>query len=253
MRRLIRFEDAYGVKSMYELLYPIYGNTISMGGDRRLVIPNEGDICEFGITSPKVFMLDSYMQAIIKQYEISEIVLVYDMDSVTGKGILTHSDLISHLADTEKWCKSNNVSIRLVPVVWAAETLALFTILRKYKYFCKLSGKQIDVAEVVHLKNTPRCLGVILDKILSDEGVKAKYKHIHSYITLADINVHLRKYVSKINYPVIDFLFEKQTLSYIEGLLFQYRIESYYANLCSRGRTSISIGNTVLSLTKKCW
>ena len=253
MRRLIRFEDAYGVKSMYELLYTIHGNTISMGGDRRFVIPREGDIYESGITSPKVFMLDSHMRAVIKQYEISEIVLVYDMDSVTGKGILTRNDLINHLADTIKWCESNDVSIRLVPVVWAAETLALFTILRKYKYFCKFSGRQIDVTEVVHLKNTPRCLGVILDKILSDEGVKAKYKHIHSYITLADVDVHLRKYVSRINYPVINFLFEKQTLSYSDGLLFQDRVESYYASLCSRGRTAISIGNMVLSLTKKCW
>ena len=257
MIQLIRFEDDYGVHDLYNKMHNIDSKLTKLDEDRKLFISNDDTrLYEFGVTMPKVMMFDDTLGVTIKDYNVDEIVLVYDMDSPTGKGILTKETLEEYINNMVKALNRDgirNLSIKLVPVVWAAETIALHLILKRYKYSCKTNDGVIDVANIVHRKNTPRCLGVIIDNILSNNGISKKSKHVGDYISAWDIKTNLLSCNDAINKPVADFILSDLSLNISEGINHQCEVQQYYQMVLEKDYSDIKIGDSIISLTKKCW
>lgn len=275
MKRLIRFEDTYGMADIVCLAHNLglinYEQSgRGLTGIKQIHNTNNQDIfIECGLSFPDVFTPNINLVSSIKTYDIDELVIVYDMDSLDGKGIISSLDLDIYFkkftAELNRQGLSN-LKVKLVPVVWAAETIALYILLNDYENIEK-NEKIVEATEIVHKLNTAKLHGKIIDIFLPMIYSKAvmgsrnmKVKKLRTYITYGMIHENLPKFLEyfpkSLNRTVVkwivnaeyDKLFDMQT-----AVKHQQKIEAYYLNYLPTANEKFVCNKQSLELNKKCW
>lgn len=269
MRRLIRFEDAYGMADIVCIAHKLGLVDFSVQGNGIVGIKqiHETDIpgvfIECGLSFPDIFMVDGLLVSNLKSYGIEEVIVVYDMDSLNGKGIISSNDLQVYLTRFTNELKRQgiNICIKLAPVVWAAETLALCIMGCDGEAEGNFAN-DIDASEIVHSLNTAKLHGKIINLLLSAKYPKQykKAKHLREYITdyaIKDCLTRLLKsFPESINFKVVDWIIRedfKVLFDIPSAIIHQQRIEEYYKKHLPNSDQKFIVCEQSLDLNKKCW
>ncbi len=267
MPLLINFEDAYGMSDIVCLAHGI--NLPGLNSDKannaiigiqEIIKSNKQDtyIC-CGISCPKVLIVENKLLGDIYNYNISELVIVFDMDSPSGKGVITAEKLKEYVDGIEKQLRSFNVKVRYAPVVWSAETIALYYLLDIYND----KEKCVDITTVMHKKSTIKFHGKLIEEILNKESKyqECKVKHTRKYMNDKDkvrqvIEKFIRNYPQSINLRLLKWILTED-ISYlfdsIEVVEHQRKVEDLYnEGQASKNNTFYLYGKEI-SLNKKCW
>lgn len=269
MRRLIRFEDAYGMADLVCMTQDLGLITLISNNDSLLGVNEineslkQDTFIECGVSFPSVLIPTNELIANIKEYKIEEIIIVYDMDAPNGAGILKHDILETYLKTLRDGLDKQGLKhakIKLAPVVWAAETLAICILKHDYTY---IDGtKAIEATEVVHAKNTAKLHGRIIKEILNENNASSsiKTKHLRHYINKNEIEEALldtlEQFPKSINKRVIKWIISgdiRDLFDIQSAIKHQINIENYYQRYKPTGNIEIIVNNQAISLNKKCW
>lgn len=271
MRRLIRFEDAYGLADLVCLVQqlgymPLVADSEknNLKGINMITLSEKGDTyIECGVSFPTVLNPKDEWIANIIHNQIEELIIVFDMDAPSGKGIISSSQLHTYITDLEKRLKNQNVNIkvRYVPAVWAAETFILYIMLQDYA--CKVETEVIvEPTELVHKLSTARLHARIVQEILKHRGIDKKVKHLREYISNNEIAIKgLEKVISyhtnSINKRVIKWIIDdnpEYLFDATEAVKHQQEIENYFQVHQPVANEKLTLyGKIQIDLNKKCW
>lgn len=268
MRQLIRFEDAYGMADLicmtHDLgLIELIPKNNSLQGIKIVNKSRKENIyIECGVSFPAVISPSNELVASLKQYEIEELILVYDMDTPTGCGILSSQELEIRLKRLRQFLDNqnlNDVKIKLVPVVWAAETLLIYIMMHIVKDKEMLNFT--EPIDLVHKLNIAKCHGKIIEEILKNLDISnCKSKHVRDYINKREIVVGLKdtlvRFPNSINSQIMKWL-----ISFNDEILFdidkaidhQKKIEKFYDTHTPKQDKIFEIYGIKIDLNKKCW
>lgn len=254
MKRLIRFEDKYG---MPDIICPLQGLGLPNLENEKLTCATlkEDVMIQFGLSIGAVFYFDDVLKAEIYKNEIDELVYVYDMDAISGRGILSVEEITTKVAGISAALASMNrtVSVRFAPIVWAAETVMLYAFI-----------KELDAAKVIHLKNTAKFQGYILNEILRHNGYPMqdiKLKHMREYQpTAADMADRLQAVImndtANINKAVIQWMLSSNS-NYLfdckSVITHQERIVRFYHQNKPKETDTFICYEKELGLNQRCW
>lgn len=269
MKQLIRFEDKYG---MSDIWYILTGNidkmpnyTIRTSSINTIQI-NENLWIQSDLSLPRALTVTEELIPILDINNIDEITLVYDLDNLgrtNGKNV---NGIIKHIIKLkERIQKELNISIeiKLAPIVWSAETFALYILAYdKFSntYLNELDIERLDVAKIVHSISTPKFQGLMIQKLLEQEGNTALYKKLRDYIpnnsnTLKDrLRYILEIFPDSINKEVITYLLTNDT----SNLFTLNTISNHYAkinNVYAQGiqNKTIKIYGKEYNIDEKYW
>lgn len=272
MKQLIRFEDAYGMADIVCIAHDLglielqpNGNS-GLNGVNKIHTSNKKDIyVECGISFPTILTVTNDLITKLVKNNISELILVYDMDSPKpGQSIISSKDLSLYLNNMKDELKRNNlghIRIKLAPVVWAAETLAISIMACDYDCTEK-SEKCIECTEIVHAKNTAKLHAQMLLEFLiqNSSNTNRKVKHIRDYIPRDEIIPNLEKLLQKfpktINKQIIQWIVTlniNQLYNISDAINHQGQIEKLYLNSLPKQNEYIYVNSVKLDLNKKCW
>jgi hypothetical protein len=258
MSQLIRFEDNYGMGDIVCLaqdLGPIDYNNTNVTSDTY-----KSDVfIQIGLSMGSVFSIDDTFIASISN-KIDEIIFVYDMDSISGRGILTSQQLQKSFERHNRINK--DIRLRYAPIVWSAETVALYTMLDIHNPDNIIKEKCIDITTLVHQKNTAKFHGVILDRILKHENINdVKVKHFSEYIKdkkqligkLTDIINEYPKGINKRTLQWITTADTKYLYDKDDAIQHQNDVMNLYNKYNPKDDSTFECYNEQLRLDKKCW
>ena len=78
-----------------------------------------------------------------------------------------------------------NVNIKLAPIVWSAETFALYLLAYdKFSdaYLNELNIERLEATKIIHNISTPKFQGLMIQKLLEQSGNNSFYKRLRDYI-----------------------------------------------------------------------
>lgn len=272
MSRLIRFEDAYGMADLVCLAQDMdlialksNPNTNSLEGINCINYCEEKDTYyECGISFPTLLLPTNELLANIKAYNITELVLVYDMDSPKASdSILSVVMLSNYLQGLRQELDAQGcqyVEIKLVPVVWSAETFALYILANDYKD--KLPEETVvEPTELVHSKNTAKFHGKIVEIFLNNIGVQGKTKHLREYISQRDkiivsLENALEEFEDSINFNTIAWIISEEDRFLYDiksAIQHQNEICTYHTNHQPNSKEVLNVCGISLDMNKKCW
>lgn len=258
MSQLIRFEDKYGMGDIVSLaqdLGAVNHNVVALSAKT-----NKPDVwIQIGLSIGAVFSIDDLFKSNIDK-DVDEIIFVYDMDAISGKGVLTPQQLQKSLLEHDKFNKKYR--LRYAPIVWCAETVALYVLLDVFDPNHVIKGKSVDITTLVHQKNTAKFHGVILDRVLRHENINnVKVKHMYKYIKNKKILIDkiteiIKYYPNGINKRTLqwiktgntDYLYDKNEAIYHQNDV----IQLHQKYLPSNGDI-FKCYSEELKLDKKCW
>lgn len=171
-RRLIVFEDRYGMSSIYAMYMGYTYTGLRYETDSEVILRGE---CNPGCLKIR--------QARLDDNAVDSAIIVHDVDSVQ------HPEL-PMLPEEFKRHAVNNVNITFVPIVWCAETVALKLLGQNIDELmgnAKVVGKMLkDISGISNFKRTSDTLSLInvrseLDVYASRESVNKKSLHALLY------------------------------------------------------------------------
>lgn len=217
---------------------------------------------ECGVSFPAVLSPSNELIASLKQYEIEELILVYDMDTPRGRGILSSQDLQIYFKRLRMFLDNqdlNEVRIKVVPVVWVAETILLYVMMHMIKEREMLSF--IEPVDLVHKLNIAKCHGKIIEEILKNLDISnCKSKHVRDYMRKSEIVVGLKE--ALIRFPnSINSQIMKWFISLNHEMLFdidkavehQKEVEKLYNIHILKKLERFELYGLTIDLNKKCW
>lgn len=272
MRRLIRFEDAYGLADLVCLVQQLgYAGLIAdkdknnLNGINTIILSEKDETyIECGVSFPAILTLKDEWIANIIQYQIDELIIVFDMDAADGTGeIISSTKLEEFVTKIERNLKKQNLDIcvRYVPAVWAAETFAMYVLLQDYK-IKKKTEEFVEPTELVHKLNTPKFHAKIVGEILKHRGISERTKHLRKYISNNEIAVQglekaLKQFKQSINERVLNWiLYEDADALYDSAGVVEHQreIERYLQkHQPDANEQFIVYENVKLDFNKKCW
>lgn len=268
MSRLIRFEDAYGMADLVCLVQDIplinlqsNTGTTSLTGINQIHYCKEKDIYyECGISFPTLLIPSNNLLAAIKKYNIDEIIFVYDMDSPEGGQSILSSSTLKKKLDELYVQLDNSVKIRLLPIVWAAETFALYILACDYD--AKKATEIVqEPTKLIHTKNIARFHSKIIERYLEYYKIQARSKHLREYIhnkeeAIRALNLARNKFKDSINAKAINWILENDD-SYLfninEAIQHQEEVNIFYNNNQPKPKEKFNVMGKLLDMTKKCW
>jgi hypothetical protein len=210
MSTLIRFEDAYGIYSMYK----------QVPGDISEYI------CEHGLSNSSVLKVNNNKARRYRYQGIDNILFVFDVDNQTGN----NSDIINLdkfkqdiniLLDN---LETNSISYGFIPVVYCAETINL------YEYY----GGNLDIEGLVSKVNTKE-LHLSLLRLMTglNSGIVKNMSHVDYEKLKRKLTEYRNK--SKFNKRVIDLILDKNVIGYTydEMVIFIENLQDYF-NECKQ-------------------
>lgn len=264
---LIRFEDAYGMadiilKTRDIPVVPLEptqntNNSTSTNNIKKSEMHNIYYEC--GVSFPAIFIPTAKLLGNIKTYHIDTLILVYDMDSPNQKyPILSEIDLKKYIDMLQKQLVKEGlgkVKVYFLPVVWCAETFALYILANKY------SKNSTEITKILHSKNIAKFHGEIIKKYLEYYDINAKPKKLRDYIgdkdnIITSLKKFIRKYPDSINKKTIEWIITNDS-QYLfddtDALSHQREVGKYYQNnLPDRNEQFNAIGSK-LDMNKICW
>ena len=272
MSRLIRFEDAYGMADLVCLAHGLGlvglssdSKSTSLSGVIDINYCEEKDTYyECGISFPTLLVPDNELLGNIKAYGVDELVFVYDMDSPKkGEQILSKVMLENYLKDLRKYLDDNgarDVVIKFVPVVWAAETFALYILA------CDYDSKDtneiiVEPTQLIHTKNIAKFQGKIIDEYLKYYGIQGRAKHLREYINSQDVvieNLKLarKRFKESLNKKTMSWIIENKgqfLFDMTEAIQHQENVNKFYKNNQPGLQEVFDALGTKLNMNKKCW
>lgn len=258
MSQLIRFEDKYGMGDIVSLaqdLGDVNHNIIQLSTKT-----NKSNVwIQIGLSIGAVFSLDDLFKSNINK-DVDEIIFVYDMDTISGKGVLTPQELQKKLSQHGKFSKK--YKLRYTPIVWCAETVALYVLLDVFDPNNTVKGKCVDITTLVHQKNTAKFHDAILAKVLRHENINnVKVKHMTEYIKSKDVLVNkisqiIKNYPNGINMRTLQWIITGNT-DYLYGINevinHQNDVVQLHQNYLPSNGETFKCYSEELSLDKKCW
>lgn len=148
MRLLIRFEDTYG---MYSIFSKIRNLRLDNPTARDYLRVGDDLYVQYGLSCTKSLDINLPTAFDIAERGIDKIIIIFDLDNENGdKSKLMSKEYITRaVINSERSFISlgYTIDIRFMPVVYSAETIAL------YQYLTD-KGKYLDVESLVHVVNT---------------------------------------------------------------------------------------------------
>lgn len=271
MRRLIRFEDAYGLADLVCLVQqlgyiPLIADKEknSLKGINTITLSEkEETYVECGTSFPTVLSPKDEWIANLIHYQIDELIIVFDMDEPSGKGIISSAKLHTYITELEDRLKKQNINInvRYVPAVWVAETFAMYILLQDYKHN-DVTKVIVEPTELVHKLNTARFHARIVQEVLNHRGIDKRAKHLREYISNKEIAVQglekvIRYYANSINERVLKWILYDDVNSLFNGIevvKHQQDIENYFQLHQPDVNEKFTLyGKIEIDLNKKCW
>lgn len=261
MNQLIRFEDDYGASDIVciaqELgLYDLSTNKLTHSTLK------ENIFMQSGLSIGAVFDISDIVISEILKYRIDEVIFVFDMDSISGKGILTESELRYKVNNIQERIKHVNVQVKYAPVVWTAETLALYIKLDSIFEDCDIIEKCADITHIIHSKNTAKLHGALLKKLINfNTNDTIKVKHARKFIGDKS-NIHrkikevLNNYKDSINQDVLKWIISGDTKHLFDSkdvINHQIDVIQLHNKYMPKEGDTITVYGEELSLTKVCW
>lgn len=219
MNYLLRFEDTYGMYDLYRALHNI--------GESNIIIKNDISynrhknlVMESGLGSNGCFKLKADGRQLLVDENIGTIVIIVDLDADNNNGSCT-LDPKSALNKCSKFTSlvnsvNQNIKIRYVPTVFAAETVML------YQYLTRDADKFV-IEDIVHPVNTWK-FHIIMVAMLAGFDKIMDAKKIRNYCAPSIIRkAFIESYKLNLtrNKPVIDFMLNRSPgLTEIEFLNF---------------------------------
>lgn len=195
MSGLIRYEDKYGMSTMFSNLNALESETrgdISIYRGTNLYYRN-------GLSNAKVLKITFNEAILYKSYGITDVYFVFDLDNPSDNSKIISIEFVNKrieqlidLRNKAKWC----VKYHFVPVVYTAETIAL------YQFF---SGNR-SLTSIINRENT-KLLHLNLLHVVTGEKDTKKLKH-YNFIDADKLRENLLKFrkIDKFNNSAIALL-----------------------------------------------
>lgn len=204
MRYWIRFEDLYGVYSIYTKLNRVQDIKLRAGKINYNYLNSDVTlVCGLGANCKKCTKDEE--KAIVK-FNPDYIITVIDLDASQNNGTctLSHKEALKHFTNLENRLRKHNslIEFRYVPTIFAAETIML------YQYFTRKDKEHFCIEDIVHPINTWKFQSIML-AILSASNHVMDTKKMHEYCvpnTLARNLEEAYKLGETRNISIIDFL-----------------------------------------------
>lgn len=267
MSQLIRFEDKFGMTDI-----------VCIVQDLGLQNPNDmwvthstmkkDILVQYGLSIGLVLNPDDMLKTAIMNYDINEIIYVFDMDALDGKGIMPVRVLKEKVNRIDAWITSigKDIIVKYAPVVWSAETIALYILLALYpeKPCVKRGNKGIDITNVVHFKNTMKFHGRLLEDILKNmysSDVDINVKHLRDYIGKKEFIIDrltkfIEVYPENINVQLLKWIMSGETkFLYDSSTVIEHQedVAALFDTFLPRDKEIFISFSRELSLNKKCW
>lgn len=240
MSLLIRFEDTYGMFTMYSHLKNI-GESLEVIHCNFYYAKSIDTYIEIGLNNTGVLTITRKGVLKYSSLGINKIIMVFDMDSDKSNNLLVSSeDVYDKLRKTID-AVNDTISIVLIPVVYTAETIALYQ-------NCNLNQ---PLTELVNKENT-KILHVNLLKLtfnLSFKNTVKKFDFIN-YKTLREKLEYYRS-IDKLNRVAINFLLDYDYVGYNckEIIEFLDKLNIYYNRIIDEGEGLDVMHNGILLRT----
>lgn len=259
MSQLIRFEDKYGMGDIVSLAQDL--GAVRHNDERIVSETDKTDVfIQIGLSIGAVFSTDDVQKSINNDKRIDEVIFVYDMDSISGKGLLTAEQLEKTTERHNKFF--SGINTRYAPIVWSAETIALYTMLDVYDPNFIVKKKCIDITTIVHQKNTAKLHGIILENVLKKNNVQYnQVKHMNDYIRdkkelIERIEMIIDSYPAGINKQTLQWMITGDTnylYSRDKAIEHQDEVTNLYQNNFPQSGKIFNCYGKALKLDKKCW
>lgn len=253
MNIYIRFEDTYGVADVFKICR---GLDLDMGTEPHRV--SENLHIRTGVTVYSIFKLqESTDIEYIRDNNIDVVLNVHDLDNVSGSldELLTFEQVRDDIEDTELDLRHRglNVVVKFVPVIYLAETLALY-----FLYECIL-----DPVQVTHAVNIKRLHFLLADRAITRfrlinilKDMKYKVKRVRDYAVQLPVVPCLKTEFDKSrgNTIVLSLLFESfaevvnVALTSVELEQFLKSINDFYKVQRWQSPKALKVGGEVLEI-----
>lgn len=266
MSQLIRFEDKYG---MTDIVCIAQGLGTPNTDYEKLTCKTIKDniVIQYGLTIGNVLGWDDLVKNAIIENNVEEITYVFDMDSIDGKGILTVDDIQGKIKTISKEIEKLDtpVAVNYAPIVWAAETIALYILLEVYAIEEDFKREKCtDITSLIHSKNTVKFHGRLLKDVLIHNGydlTKIKTKHIRDFIDNRDLVINKLKqiihyYPKGINRNVLQWIITGNTRYLYDSIgviEHQKEVEKIYNQYKPKPNERMISYNQEIDLNRKCW
>jgi hypothetical protein len=168
MKILIVFEDTYGIADIFKSIKKI-------DLDKQFVAVCEDVYSYSGACNVSVFKLNREIKAIIKELKITDVVSVFDVDTVNGNNNIVTGVELQYLIS-----KNKDIEIRqwFMPIVYNAETVML------HQYIKANKCKNLDVIDMVSSWSVRKLHLNILQGILMEIYGNVDAKLVRQYLNI---------------------------------------------------------------------
>lgn len=201
MKSLIRFEDTYGLCDIYYKINDIPYENIENAG--KIISITDEQFIEFGLGARCFKLSNDEIDTIISN-DIHELYIVYDLDNEKGNKtkILSEERINKSYnkikEEIEKIKVGYELSIKYIPVTWAAETILL------YQY---LPTGDTDIENIISTVDTNNLHLYLIGYFSHSRGLKSA-KQVRNYLDITNLLNQLNKRVlqGNLNYSLSNIL-----------------------------------------------
>lgn len=269
MKSLIRFEDRFGMSDIWYILTDNIAkmpNYTTNNNNIDTVQINKNLWVQSDLSLPRALTITEELIPILSINNIDEIIIIYDLDKLgktDGKNV---NGVIRHITRMKEGIQKElktNISIKLAPIVWSAETFALYILAYdrfSNAYLKELGTERLEATKLIHNISTPKFQGLMIQNLLEQKEKNLFYKKFRDYIPnnskeLRDkLEYILEIFPNSINKEVITYLLTADTanLFTLDTILNHYnKINKLYTQ--SIQDKTIKIYGKTYNINEKYW